>query len=371
MKRIFGVVIALLLVAFVATPAFAQSSRGDHVCFGGVTVVSSEETPNSVVLFGCGARIQAGAQIRRDVVSFGSEVVLEENTHVANDVVIFGGDLTLAGRVDEDIVLMGGDMILQPTAVVNGDVHLLGGKFDRKEGAVVRGQIQRNQNVITPSVRAGSFPFNRYNDWGFWGGMIGGFFQNLFATLSLAALGALILVFLPTQLNQVAQVAQKSAAPSLGVGCLTWLIVPPLMILFVITCLGIPVSLALGIAFVAAGVLGWIAIALIVGERLLVALKAKNLAPLLSMVVGLAVLWIVSSLPVLGGLIWLFIVALAMGAVVLTRFGTRPYPSLVPAPVAPSTVTTPLPALAPSAPASVETPSATPPAAEDAASPKD
>ncbi len=61
-------------------------------------------------------------------------------------------------------------------------------------------------------------------------------------------------------------------------------------------------------------------------------------------VVGLIVLWLITSLPILGALIWLFIAALAVGAVVLTRFGTRAYPPIAPASVAPT------PPLAPSAP---------------------
>jgi len=178
-------------------------------------------------------------------------------------------------------------------------------------------------------------------------GMVSGFFRSLFGMISLAALRALLLVFLPTQLNQVAVVAQNQAAPSLGVGCLTWLVVPPLMILFVVTCLGIPLALVLGIAFVAAIALGWLAISAIVGERLLSGLKAKNIVPILAMVVGVVVLWLVTAVPILGWIVWLFIAALAVGAVVLTRFGTRPYPPTAVASVAP---TPPIPPVTPSTP---------------------
>ncbi|MEW5720851.1 MAG: hypothetical protein AB1817_19655, partial [Chloroflexota bacterium] len=228
--------------------------------------------------------------------------------------------------------------------------QIFGGSLDRKEGAVVRGSIERNANVrwnwAYPMVAP--FPDGR----NFFDSAFGWFFRNLVNTLALAALGALILVFLPAQLNQVAQVAQKSAAPSLGVGCLTWLVVPPLMILFIITCLGIPLSLVLGIVFVAAIVLGWIALSVVVGERLLNAIKAKNVVPILAMVVGVVVLWLVTSVPLVGWVVWLFIATLAVGAVVLTRFGTRPYPPTALAPVAPT------PPVAPSAPVASNDPGA-------------
>jgi uncharacterized membrane protein (DUF106 family) len=83
-------------------------------------------------------------------------------------------------------------------------------------------------------------------------------------------------------------------------------------------------------------VLGWIAISVIIGDRLLNALKAKNIVPILAMIVGVVALWLVTSVPFVGWIVWLFVATLAVGAVVLTRFGTRPYPPTTPASVAPS-----------------------------------
>ena len=347
MKRLMGVLIALGLLVIAATPVFADGPIRDRVCFGGSTLVRSEESVQSVVLFGCGARIQSGAQVQRDVVSFGGDVVLDENVRVGNDVVVFGGDVQIAGQVGDEVVVFGGRVTLEPTAVVGRNVLLMGGFLDKQEGAVVRGNIERNTDFSAPRFgwNWGLPMFAPFSpSWNFWDGIVGGFIKNLVNTLALAALGALIIVFLPSQLKQVADVAEKSAAPSLGVGCLTWLVVPPLMILFVVTCLGIPLSLVLAITFVAAIVLGWIAISAIIGDRLLNALKAKNIVPMLAMVVGLIMLWLITSLPILGGFVWLFIATLAVGAVALTRFGTRPYPPTALAPVAPT------PPVAPSAP---------------------
>ncbi|MBM3131040.1 MAG: hypothetical protein FJ009_20735 [Chloroflexi bacterium] len=359
MKIGMKVLIALVLVALLATPALADGPRtDDHVCFGGNTTVTAEESPTNVVLFGCNGRIQKGAQVKRDVVVFGGNLVLEEGTLVGHDVVVFGGIVQLAGEVKNEVVVGGGNVTLEPTAVVNGDLNIFGGSLDRKEGAVVRGKIERNGNSnvrwnwASPTVS----PFR--DGWNFFDSAFGWFFKNLINTLALAALGALIIVFLPTQLNQVATVAQKSAAPSLGVGCLTWLIVPPLAILFAITCLGIPLTLVLAIAFIAAIVLGWVAISVIIGDKLLNALKAKTIVPILALVVGLIVLWLITSLPILGALIWLFVATLAVGAVVLTRFGTRAYPPVAPVPVAPVAPALPAAPVAPSAPTQADDASA-------------
>lgn len=338
MKRLMGVLIAILLMAFAATPALAQGPGGDRICTGGSQVVRAEESPNSVVLFGCGARIQKGAQVNRDVVSFGGDVVIEEAVRVGNDVVVFGGNVDLAGIVAHDVTVFGGRVTLEPTAVVNGNVVPVGGTVERKEGAIVRGQVMPSGTRVAP----GGSPFSSARTgWNFLGDAVWGFVRGFFTMVGLAALGALLLVFTPKQLDQVRAVAEQSALPSTGVGCVTFLVVPPLIILFIITCLGIPLSAILGIALIAAAAFGWIALALLLGERLLNALKVKHSAPLLAMLVGLIVLWLVSEVPVLGGLIGLFLGALAVGAVVLTRFGTQAYPL---PPIAPAASTAVVPA---------------------------
>lgn len=354
MKR-WMIVLMVLLVAFAATPASADNGRSDHVCFGDSTVVRAGETPNNVVLFGCDARIEKGAAVTRDVVSFGGDVIVEEGATIGHAIVSFGGDVQLAGEVASDIANFGGDVTLDATAVVGNDVIVLGGRVTRHDSATVRGQVLRNTGTAFPRVRVPSFPglvplpFTGTTLWR----VLGDFATGLVLTLGLAALGALIVVFMPNQLKQVGEVAQQSALPSVGVGCLTWLVVPPLMILFILTCLGIPLSMILGIAFVAAGVFGWIAISMVLGDRLVNALKLKGIVPILAMVIGLLVLWLVTSIPFLGGLIWLFVASLAIGAVALTRFGTRPYPMVAPA----------TPTIAPAQP----TPSSPPASMDDSA----
>ncbi len=349
MKRIVVLLIGLmLLIGFAAAPASAQgpNSRGDHVCFGDSTVVSASETPQSVVLFGCGARIASGAQIRRDVVAFGGDVVIEEGARVAGDVVLFGGNLDLSGQVGHEVTVFGGNVTLQRGSLVEDNVQAVGGKVSQQEGATVRGRIQQGGNArvfpftfVAPTIRGGV-------DLGI--NFVIGVFRGLITALAIAALGALVLVFLPAQTDQVRETARLAALPSVGVGCLTLIVAPLLMLLLIVTCLGIPVAGVLGVALVAAILFGWIAVSIILGEKLLGAVNAKNIVPMLSLVVGVLVLWLITSLPILGWLISLFVASLALGAVVLTRFGTRPYP---PVATVPAVATPPMPPAPPAPPA--------------------
>jgi hypothetical protein len=339
MKRLYGVLIAILLVAVMATPALAQGPRyGDHFCTGGSTVVQSEEVANSVVLFGCGARILSGAVVNKDVVSFGGNVVIEKDVRVNGNVVVFGGNLDLAGQVNRDVTLFGGTVTLEPTAVVQRDVVAVGGYTDKKEGAIVRGNLASGESfgrlqplepVILPAALGG----------GLLGGLTGlvfGIIRNIFYALALAALGALTVAFMPVQTKQVADTAQKFAMPSMGVGCLTSFVAVTLGILLMITICGIPFGILLLLALFVAWMFGWIALGRLTGEKLMEAFKVREILPIVAVVVGILVLAIVGMVPIIGWVVGLFIGLLGLGAVVLTRFGTRDYPMLTPVAAAPS-----------------------------------
>ena len=350
MKRLYGVLIAVLLVAVMATPAFAQGPRrGDHTCLGGNTTVASNEVRDNVVLFGCGARISSGAVVNQDVVSFGGDVVVEQNVQINRDVVVLGGNLDLAGQVNRDVTVVGGNVTLEPTAVVQRNVLVFGGHTDKKEGAVVRGNMSRGEGYTT---FYGPFSLPAALGSGVLGGLTGlmfGIVRNIFYALALAALGALTVAFMPAQTKQVADTAQKFAMPSMGVGCLTSAVALMLGVLLMITICGIPFGVLLLLALFVAWLFGWIALGRLTGEKLMEAFKAREILPIVAVVVGILVLAIVGMVPIIGWIVGLFIGLLGLGAVVLTRFGTRDYPTLTPAPVA----------AAPSIPASTSDP--TPP----------
>jgi hypothetical protein len=92
-----------------------------------------------------------------------------------------------------------------------------------------------------------------------------------------------------------------------------------------------------------AWLVGWIALGRLAGDKVLRALKRQEIVPVIAVVVGIILLALIGVVPVIGWFIALLVSTLGIGAVVLTRFGTRAYPtqSLAPVPVAPSVPTPP------------------------------
>lgn len=333
MNKWFVVLLVLGAFAISATPALTQAPQSqDRFCTGGLASVKADEVVKSVVLFGCNARITSGATIEKDIVSFGGNVTVEENVNIGGNVVVFGGNFDLAGHVQRDVTMFGGIVTLSPTAMIERDVAVIGGQVDQKEGAIVRGRISRNEGFpprFTP-VPLAAVPGNQSLD------AVLGFGRWLVYATALAALGALVVVFMPKQARQVMDTSQAHAMPSVGVGCLTTFVAITLSILFIITLCGIPFGVVLLFAFAVAGTFGWIALGWLSGEKILQALKVRESlkVPVIAVIVGIFVLSVIGAVPWVGWLVAAFLGCLGLGAVVLTRFGTRNYGS--PATAAPA-----------------------------------
>jgi hypothetical protein len=147
-------------------------------------------------------------------------------------------------------------------------------------------------------------------------------------------------MFLPRQVERAAQTIFHSPLISGGVGCLTVIIVPLVLVAIMITIILIPVSLAglfiLGVALT----FGWVTIGTEVGHRLSQQFHTEWALPITAGIGTFLTTFVLGGIgqfiPCVGWLVPTLTGVVGLGAVLLTRFGTRPYPeypttSIVPA----------------------------------------
>jgi hypothetical protein len=304
--------LAVMLFLGLTMPVWADDGTGQVILFGESLVIRQDETVDG------------------DVVIFGGNLELQNGGRVRGDVACLGGRATVDGRIEGSLVVLGGTVDLKSNAVVNEDLFTLGSSVSRAEGATIRGQrIEglewnwREWSDIPERWGAGE-PWRWREgiaiDW------FGSVVRLVLRTLALMALGVVLVLVLPKQTVQVAQTATQLPLPSAGVGLLTFVVLLVAVPLLVIICIGIPVVVLLAIAFVAAQLLGRAAIGLWVGERLLEALHARESQPVLEVAVGVALIELLTAVPCIGWLLGVVTSLAGLGAVVLTRFGTVPYP---------------------------------------------
>jgi hypothetical protein len=294
--------------------------------FPGAALAQTPNNGNDQVVFGGTYTLNAGQTLTGNLVVFGGLATLEKGAVVTGDVALTGGSLNVSGEIKGSITSVGGSINLSDTAVVDGDINTVGGTLNRASQTVIKG------NISSSGPGAIRLPLN----WNLNGlrnlpladifHPIGSVLWGIFQSLAVAALALLVVLFIPTPTRRVSNAIITQPVLAGGLGLLTVVVAPALIVLLAITILLIPLSL-IGILLLAVAFLfGWIAVGLEAGDRLAGLFKVQW-APPVSAGIGTLVLSFFSSvfslIPCVGWVLPTVIAILGLGGVFLTRLGTR------------------------------------------------
>ncbi|MCD4754109.1 MAG: hypothetical protein K8R40_13650, partial [Anaerolineaceae bacterium] len=151
---------------------------------------------------------------------------------------------------------------------------------------------------------------------------------NAAKVLGMAVLTVIASLFLLKPMERSSETLYQHPALSFGIGLLTLIAFPILMVILLFTIILIPISI-LGLIGLALVILfGWFTLSLLLGRRLAEVFKTKWTDPLNAGVGSLAlsiVVAIASIIPCIGWLLPALLVSAGLGAAVMSRFGTRVY----------------------------------------------
>ena len=267
------------------TASSCSSSRPD---FGGTVVVDTNEI------------------VCDSLMAFGSKVAI--NGEVRGDVDAFGSTIVVAGKVDGNIVLYNGTLTLQNGSSVDGTIELYGSRWE--PGA---GSFYHEKPIIHPSTLAWLFGEMSQFSFPFW------------SILIWAALGLMLTWLLPEHVTLVRATAIQNTKRSFIVGLLSILLAPVVLVVLTALILPIPLAVIIALGLVAAWAFGTVALGWLVGEHIVHAIDPRHHTRTVQVVVGLAALALLGSLPYVGWLINLLVGLIGLGTVFLSRFGTRLY----------------------------------------------
>jgi hypothetical protein len=327
MKKWICVLLTGMLLLTLAMPVWADDGQGQAVLPG-----------ESIV-------IKPGDTVQGDLAVLGGRVELQNGGRVNGNAAVIGGTGVIDGEVDGHLVVLGGTVELQSNALIRQNLFTLGGNVSKAPGATVQGETIegfRGRLPSLPEIR--TWPTIQPTRWDQQAlfNLLRDILRFVLNLVALVVLGVLLVLLLPKQTAVVAQAVTEAGWTSFAVGLLTFLVLLVVVPLLVIICIGIPVAVLLVMAAVAAGLFGWIAIGVLLGNRLLAALHTSQTQPAVEIIVGVTVLTILAQVPCLGWMAGIIAGAVGLGAVVLTRFGTMHY--------APQRPATDLPAPPPSEP---------------------
>jgi len=217
-----------------------------------------------------------------------------------------GGSVLIDSAIGGDVKVAAGDLELGPNARIAGRiVHTRQMKINRDPAAQVVGGIERGSSIRADGeTRRGK-------------GMRFGWIW----TLGLVALAALIAGVFPVASRSMGEGLRGEPGMALLLGFITLVCVPVAAILLTITLIGIPLAVGVLLLYVVMLIVGYAALAVVIGDAALARLRAQDAthaawrmgAAALAMV-GLALL---ARLPIFGGLVVFVALLAGVGAIVL------------------------------------------------------
>jgi hypothetical protein len=327
MKKTFKFLILFVLFAALFLPSGTAYAQGP------------DPDGDGQVIFGTNFTLESGETFEGDLVVFGGNVLIEEDASLNGNLVVLGGLVESNGKTEGDVVVVGGQVSLEESALVTGDVVTIGGQLNQAEGAEIQGEIVNNvaPNIVFPNGRIPPTipdlpgvpeipqPEIRINYNPF-----GEFMRVFGSALFVSFLGVLAALFFQNHLSRVSQAVVAQPLMTTSIGLLTIVV----LIVAALTLILLPLVALSLIPLAFAWLFGVISVGQEIGERLAKALR-QDWQPVLATGLGTFVLvFVIASiqslnhlLPFVACVTWIFPVLvglLAIGAVVITRFGTRP-----------------------------------------------
>lgn len=340
-RRLLTLALVIVVVCSLATPVVAQSVRGG----GATVVVGADETVESVeavagtiVIRGsvtgdvsgaagtihvtesgrvdgsveaAAGTVRIDGQVDGDVSAGAGTLDVTETARIGGDLDAGAGYISIDGQVDGDVTVGAETVVLGPNARVGGDVRYDAETLTRDPGATVEGRVVRETRGAGGANVVGS--------------VVGAVYELLANLL----FGAILLFAFPDFSASVASRVGASPVRTGGVGLLTLVGIPVVLVLVAITLVGIPLAIVGAVAFAGAIWAGLVYGQYAVGVRALAAVDREN--RWLALVAGLVGFALLGAVPILGSLLELGALLLGLGALVLglrdayrRRSGDRP-----------------------------------------------
>lgn len=290
----------------------------DDVFATGDTIVIDAPVDSLVV---AGGSILVNAPVKGDLIAAGGKVSV--NADVGGKVIAAGGVVEMNGSVGTNLILAGGEVNVRNATTVGRDALLSGGSVTnagkingtlrisgsnvQNTGTAAKTEIESSQNQKEDD-RTGERSEERGN-WSWVSAVLA-----LLMALGFLIIGLLLITLFPGAatvlegmvLNQPIRTLLIGAGGLIGGGIIC--------LLLLISIVGIPLALLVGLLLVAATTLSGLVTALALGRWLGGVLK-MTASPLILFIAGFVLLNLLQMIPILGGLIWLVALLLGTGAI--------------------------------------------------------
>lgn len=332
----------------------------NHNYFATGNTVDIEGTVNGDV-YATGGNVLVNGTINGDVIAAGGQVTIRG---IAQNVRIAGGQVIIEGKINGNVTSLGGNISTTDTSSVSGSLVGAGGQFSLlgpigKTVSLAAGQVTLGNTIgsdvwvstqnlaLTPQAKitgnltyisaqnatiANGAQVNKRVNHSYppspkenerQGQPIGPGIVTALAGLRVGfaiasfivglVVGLLLISFAPIYTNRIVEHMTRHPWQALLIGIISWILIPFIFGILLITLIGIPFAILLVIFIFILSYIGKIIATLIIG-RWVVGRFDKRGSRILSLIAGLVVIEIIQLIPVLGWLFGIVIGAIGLGA---------------------------------------------------------
>jgi hypothetical protein len=217
-------------------------------------------------------------------------VIVEPGQLVQGNLTVIAGDATIEGIVDGDVDVIGGNLYERPGGTITGQVNTIGGDL---ANTVVPWSAPPETGATVEDYRV------------FW-------------HIAWDVVAVLFFLIFPVRARIALDRLEHHPGLCAAVGLLGWVAVLPLAVLLLCTIVLIPFIAIEAALVIAAIFLGKATLALLVGRRLCEVISpASTPATFLALIVGLVLITAAELMPVVGGIVTLFVALIGLGSTIL------------------------------------------------------
>jgi hypothetical protein len=227
------------------------------------------------------------------MITIGSDIVVKEGVEV-NKAISIGGNVKVYGHVKRDAVSVGGSVYLGQDAAVEGNVVSIGGTVEREPGSRVGGEV-----TIVDATGLKS--------WLSWlpkQGIAGikEIWENIGwpSSLGFFLVALIIVAAMPSGIGFISFQIENNTARTIIWGIFGSGLIFPIGFFLFISIAGIFIIPVLIILLFCALILGYIAVAQLIGKRITIIVKKPGRHILVEAIIGFAALFAIGLIPIAG-----------------------------------------------------------------------
>jgi len=242
-----------------------------------------------------------------ELIRWGEDVDLPRD-QIAEEIVVIGGDVLIGGEVRKDVVVIGGDIILKSTSIVGGNVVDVGGSIEREEGAQIKGEEISLSAIRLEFLKSLSkISIDMKSLWGW---------LRLIWLLGVAIIVVILILALPRPVEDTLQALNRDPLRAFLVGLIAFVALIPLTILLLLSLIGILLIPLLFLIILGLSIFGVASVSLLIGRRIRIAFNIERLSSAWEVLIGLAFIYLLQIIPLIGGIAYFLISLLGLGGII-------------------------------------------------------